>query len=288
MATITKQQLFSTAMLAYLNELEGGFLKKFAETKTATGGESVTFNRLTESTASDGVASMLTGNTQANGGTMKEIKATIAYISAQDKIKEEDMNKTAIDIKAGFVRSLGNAVMRKEDSKILAAIKADTNVNKVVVGVASGTWADQAAIKKLIMHIRKCQALAEYTPDNYSGLALVMSPKGWSELSSSDYMINGDYLNAFGTAPNGKVNTFYGAEVVLVKDTTNVPDTEAVLIPSNSIVFAEWEGSMRADAEFFPTDGLTYHLQAVKSIGVGVAEPGAIYRLSATATAPAN
>ena len=36
-ATLTKQQLFSTAMLAYMNELNGGFTKKFCETKTATG-----------------------------------------------------------------------------------------------------------------------------------------------------------------------------------------------------------------------------------------------------------
>lgn len=283
----TTQQLFRSAMIAYLTESNGGYLKKYCETNTATGGESVTFNRFTESTAGDGVPSMFSALTTGTAGDMKKVTATIAYISARDYVAEVDMNKTTIDIKSAYVKSLGNAVNRKEDSKILAAIKAEATVVREALGVANGTWADEAAIKKLIQKIRTYQAYQQETIDGHDGLAMVLSKKDWGILSSSNYMIHGDYLNAFGTTPDGKAKTFYGAEVNLIDDTTNLPTGEIWLIPSNTVCFAEWEGSTRAAAEFFETDGMRWHLQAVKSVGVAIAEPTSIGRFSCTAVAPA-
>lgn len=285
--TLTKEQLFSGAMLAYMAELEGGFLKKFCETKTATGGESITFNRLSESTAKDGVASMFGTGFNGTGGDMTQIKATIAQVSAQMKVKEEDMNKTSVDIKNGYVKSLGNAVMRKEDLEILKAVRATNDVVKVGLGEAGNTWGTDAVIKKLVSQIRKAQALAEYTPDNHRGVALVMTPEDYAEMASSDVMIKSDYANAFGGGVDGKPTTFFGAEIILVKaDTTNMKAGEAILIPSNTVCFAEWEGSVIGDAVFVPTDARQWHLQAVKSVGAVGAEGKSITIMSATATAP--
>lgn len=277
---LTKQELFSAAMLAFMTELKGGKLKKFCETMTQAGGEMATFNRLSKSSAVAGVASMFdTAHTNANGGDMTAHKATIGYVSAQMKIKEEEMNKTNIDIKNSYVKSLGNAVSRKEDSAIIAGLMAGAPTDVTVTGMVG--YDTEAAAKAVIMTIRKAQALAEETIDGYNGVALVMSPTDWSELSSSEYVLNQDYNSAFGTSPDGKVKTFFGAEVILMDDTAvgSATSKECYVIPSNVVCFAEWEGSQRGDAVFVPTDGLRWHLQAVKSIGVVAAEPKSAFRI---------
>lgn len=277
MATLTKQELFSAAMLAYMTELKGGKLKKFCETMTQKGGETATFNRMKKSTAVDNVASMY-GTVTGEGGDMDAIKATIKYVSAQMKVKEEDMNKTNVDIKNSYVKALGNAVSRKEDSEIIAAIAAASPTD---VTVSNLDYSDHVGAEAVIKTIRKAQALAQETIDGHAGVALVMSPAHWADLASSEYVLNNNYAAAFGTTPDGKVSTFYGAEVVLMDD-ANVGDSTnfySYVIPSNTVCFAEWEGSQRGDAVFVPTDGLQWHLQAVKSVGAKVAEEKSIYRI---------
>lgn len=278
MATLTKQELFSGAMLSYMTELKGGKLKKFCETMTQEGGETITFNRLKKATAKDGVVTMFGAGANADGGDMEAFKATIAPISAQMKITEMDMNKTKIDIKNGYVKSLGNAVSRKEDSSVISAVVAA--VPKATHTIAAG-YKTEADIRVLISAIRQAQALAAETPDGHNGVALVMSPTNWADLSSSDFLINGDYLNAFGSSPDGSVKTFYGAEVCLIDD-ANIGDATnhtSLVIPSNTVCFGEWEGSQRGDAIFYPTDGMKWHLQAYKSIGTVVAEAASIFRV---------
>lgn len=287
MANLTKEQLFSGAMMAYMSELKGGFLKKFCETKTATGGESVTFTRIKSSTANKGeVASMFEAGFNGTGGDMKPIKATITEVYAQDKIKESDMNKTSIDIKNAYVKSLGNAVMRKEDAEVIQTI---VDANPVAGGTETAPnkvdiagYTTDADVKKVIAQIRRALALAKHTPDNHRGVALVMSAMDWADLSTSDYVLNNDYSAVFGGGTNGEPTTFYGAEVIISEGDANVggANHKAYIIPSNTVCFAEWEGSMRGDAVFVPTDGLRYHLQAVKSVGVALAEPAMITQLA--------
>lgn len=289
-SAINKGQLFSSALLAYMSELKGGKLKKFCEVQTAQGGESVTFNRMKKSTAVDGVASMYTAD-GGNAGDMVAIKVPIAYISAQDKIKEEDMNKTTIDIKNAYVKSLGNAVQNKEDGKViekLAALTAKaTPAETECKGAQITNYATESEVKKVIAQIRRTLALAKETPDNHRGVALVISSEDWADLSTSDYVLNNDYNAVFGGGVNGEPTTFYGAEVCIIDNDANVGGTNKVvyLVPSNAICFAEWEGSMRADAEFHATDGLRWHVQAVKSVGAGVAEPNAIVKFTTESVA---
>ncbi|MGL5056833.1 MAG: phage capsid protein [Fusobacteriaceae bacterium] len=297
---LTKQELFSAAMLTYMSELNGGFLKKFAETMVQSNGESCTFNRLGESTAADGVTSLFgSGAGTGTNGDMVAIKATIAPISSSMKITEMDMNKTAIDIKSAYVKSLGNAINRKEDSKILAACKAlsakkaptkPTNAaaGTECRGVQAATYTADADVKKIIGAIRRAHAFSKLTPDNHKGLALAISPDNWADLSTSEYVLNNDYSAVFGGGTNGEPTTFYGAEVIIVEDTTNVgdaTDNTSYLIPSNSICYAAWESSTRGDAIFYPTDSMRWHLQAYKSIGVAIAEPHVITKIVKTVVA---
>lgn len=270
MATLTVQQLFSSAMLALMAELKGGDLKKFCETKTQKGGESITFNRLGESSAAAGaVPSMYGDDFAGTGGDMKAFKAVIEEIYAQDKVKVSDLAKTTIDIKNGYVKSLGNAVNRKEDLTIIDKVEA-------AIGVKEEVIADyETDIKKIVKAIRTAKAYASATPDNHTGVALVLTPENWAALSTSELAMSADYANVFGGGSNGEPSTFYGAEVILVKGLVN-----GLVIPSNTICFGEWEGSMEAIAEYNGTDGRAWHLQAVKSVGAVVAEPTMITKLT--------
>lgn len=277
---LTKEQLFSGAMLANMTELGGGFLKKFCETKTATGGESVTFNRLGESVASDGVIPSMYGDsaTPKQGGGMEAFVATIGEVVAQMKVKESDMNKTSVDIKSSYVKSLGNAVMRKEDAHIIDKI---SKAGVLTAGDVAADISAEANVKVLVAQIRKAQALADYTPDGHKGVALVLTPTSFAELSTADVMLNSDYSQAFGGGYDGKPTTFFGAEVILIKPIATVMvEGTGYIVPSNTVCFAEWEGSMAGDAVFVPTDGRQWHLQAYKSVGAVVAEKESIVKFT--------
>ena len=230
-----------------------------------------------------------------NGGNMLEIKATIAGISAQMKISELDMNKTGIDIKNGYVKSLGNAVLRREDSKVIAALaalspkvtptKPTTAVGTECKGIQVADYSTDANAKKIIAEIRKAHAYAKLTPDNHRGLAFIISAEEWAQLSTCNYVLDMDYASVFGGGSNGEPSTFFGAEIIIVDHDTNIGGATKVsyLVPSNSVCFAEFEGSMSGTAEFFATDGRKWHLQAYKSVGVAVAESHVITKISTAA-----
>lgn len=272
---LTTQELFNSSIMAFMAELEGGKLKKYCDTKTQKGGESITFNRMGESTSKDGLTSMYsTGEYVGDGGEMKAIKVEIAEISSQEKIKESEMAKTTVDIKNTYVQSMSRAIVRKEDLKVLNAIEADiANVNILNV---TGYEAD-ADVKAIIAQIRETKVYADFTPDDYTGTALVISAKNWAKLSTSEYVLNADYNAAFGGSADGSAKTFFGVEVIIINDALTVADS--YLIPSNVICLAEWEGSLVADAIFHPTDMRRWHLQIVKSIAAKTAEPGQITKI---------
>ncbi len=277
---MTKQAIFATSLLAFMAESEGTALSEICEKLTQTGGETATFNRLTESTAVDGVASMF-GSGSDTGGDMKEFKAKIDYFSAQQKIKKADMNKTKIDIRNGYVRSLGNAVDRKKDIVILTAIQAeDAKLRKL--GVATETIDAQA--KLLIGAITTAVASAEITPDGKQGVVLAMNKKDWGALSTSDYVLNSDYAKTFAGSANG-MNGFFGAKLLFIDF---IPSGTQYVIPSNTNGFAEWEASNDATCEYHATDGMTYHAQAVKSGGAVCIEPDAITKFTSKPVAAAK
>lgn len=287
MATINKGQLFRTAVLAYMSEITESPLKKFCEKQVAEGGESVTFNRIKPSQAQDGVASMYNAD-PTDAGDMVAIKVNIEEISAQNKVSYADMKKTKIDVKNTYVRSLGNATSLKEIGKIIAKMAAlspklaPTPYVKECKGVQVAGYSEKADVKKVITEIRKALALAKKTPDGHSGLALIISSDDWATLSTSDYVLSADYGAVFGGGTNGEPTTFYRAEVCIVDGDTNIggENHTMYLMPSNSVCFAEWEGSMRVDAEFHPTDAMRWHLQTYKSVGAEVAEAHVITKIS--------
>lgn len=281
------QILYSTAMLAKLTELKACGLKSYAERKTEQGGEKAIFYRVDKSTAVDGVASMYNAD-PTNAGDVENFEAPIAQISSQQKIKKADMMKTKLDLKSPIINSMGNAVLNKEDSKILEAIKAkEANLAK---RGATGVEIDTIEqIRALIMAVRTSHAKAQLTPDGKKGVAMVISLDAYAKLSASDIFINGDYKDAFGGGTGDLPLTFYGAEIMIssqIPTATTGTDENIYIIPSNTFGYAEWEGSEEATAEYHATDGQRWHLQIVKSVGPAVIEPESIIQFSCKKATP--
>lgn len=278
MGVLTQQEKFAKVMTGYLSESKGGFLREFCEVVDATGGESYTFTKVKEATAVDGLTSMFTGVTD-NTGDMEDKKATIQYISAMKKLPKSDMDKTSIDIKGGLIKSLGNGVDRLEDKKIVASCVGVTEVN-------IGSKPMEEIAKRIVGEIATTLATAEVATSGKVGVALVINKSDWGKIARTDYVLNSDYGKAFGGTIVGMGGNFFGAKVVPADK--SVPAGTVYIIPSGSIGLAEWKGSNSATAQYFPTDGMSYHLQAVRAIGAVALDPEAIVKCTFTETTPAG
>ena len=273
--TNTKQQQFSTSVLMAQDTLKASGLKKMAERGNAKGGESYTFYRKKKATAKDGIPSMFNGSFTGEGGDFDKFQANIAQISSQDKLAETDMLKTKLDLKSPIVSSMTNAVLQKEDEKIIAAIAAAGTL--ATAGKNTKTVDDIENIKILIQRVRSAHVWAKNGLDQKKGVAIVMNEEDYSVLASSEIFINGDYQAAFGGGTGDTPLTFYGAEIIISEQ---VAKGTFYIIPSYTFGFAEWENSITTDMIFMPTDGRTWHLQITKSVGVVVIAPTKITKFT--------
>lgn len=273
--TNTKQQQFSTSVLMAQDTLKASGLKKMAERGNAKGGESYTFYRKKKATAKDGIPSMFNGSFTGEGGDFDKFQANIAQISSQDKLAETDMLKTKLDLKSPIVSSMTNAVLQKEDEKIIAAIAAAGTL--ATAGKNTKTVDDLENIKILIQRVRSAHVWAKNGLDQKKGVAIVMNEEDYSVLASSEIFINGDYQAAFGGGTGDTPLTFYGAEIIISEQ---VAKGTFYIIPSYTFGFAEWENSITTDMVFMPTDGRTWHLQITKSVGVVVIAPTKITKFT--------
>ena len=273
--TNTKQQQFSTSVLMAQDTLKASGLKKMAERGNAKGGESYTFYRKKKATAKDGIPSMFNGSFTGEGGDFDKFQANIAQISSQDKLAETDMLKTKLDLKSPIVSSMTNAVLQKEDEKIISAIAAAGTL--ATAGKNTKTVDDIENIKILIQRVRSAHVWAKNGLDQKKGVAIVMNEEDYSVLASSVIFINGDYQAAFGGGTGDTPLTFYGAEIIISEQ---VAKGTFYIIPSYTFGFAEWENSITTDMVFMPTDGRTWHLQITKSVGVVVIAPTKITKFT--------
>lgn len=273
--TNTKQQQFATSVLMAQDTLKASGLKKMAERGNAKGGESYTFYRKKKATAKDGIPSMFNGSFTGEGGDFDKFQANIEQISSQDKLAETDMLKTKLDLKSPIVSSMTNAVLQKEDEKIIAAIAAAGTL--ATAGKNTKTVDDLENIKILIQRVRSAHVWAKNGLDQKKGVAIVMNEEDYSVLASSEIFINGDYQAAFGGGTGDTPLTFYGAEIIISEQ---VAKGTFYIIPSYTFGFAEWENSITTDMVFMPTDGRTWHLQITKSVGVVVIAPTKITKFT--------
>lgn len=278
-STATIQQIFAASVLHTMDEIKEMGLKNFAERRTQEGGESIDFMRYKGGVAKEGVPTMY-GNNPSDGGTFTKYTAPIKIISSQDKPTWEQMNKTKIEIKNTIFTSLTKAVVKKEDAIILDTItKGDAKLNKIGSAELDPATLDFARL--LLAEVRDCLVSAQFTPDGKKGVALVMNRLDYKRMSTSDAFINGDFKDSITGGTNNLPLYFNGAEIFIAEeDDPNVPTGTAFLIPSNSFGFAEWEGSVKSTAKFVDDDGMCWHLQVVKSIGVVLIEPRYITKVT--------
>ena len=273
--TNTKQLQFAAAVLNAQDTLKASGLKKLGERGNAKGGESYTFYRKKKATAKDGIPTMFNSSFTGEGGDFDKFPASIAQISSQDKLPEADMLKTKLDLKSPIVSSMTNAVLQKEDEKIIAAIAAAGTL--ATAGKATKPVDDIENIKILIQRVRSAHVWAKCGLEQKKGVAIVMNEEDYSVLASSEIFINGDYQAAFGGGTGDTPLTFFGAEIIISEQATK---GTFYIIPSYTFGFAEWENSINTDMVFFPTDGRTWHLQITKSVGVVVIEPTKITKFT--------
>lgn len=273
--TQTKQQQFATSALMAQDQLKAAGLKKWSEKGNAKGGETYTFYRKKKAGAKDGIPTMFNGSFVGEGGDFDKFVANISQISSQDKLAELDMLKTKLDLKSPIVASMTNALLQKEDEKIITAISGATGL--ATAGQATKTIDDMANIRTLIQKVRSAHVWAKCGLDQKKGVALAMCEEDYSVLSSSEIFINGDYQGAFGGGTGDTPLTFFGAEITISE---LVQKGTIYIIPSYTFGVAEWDNSIKSDMVFFPTDGRTWHLQISKSVGVVVIEPTKITKFN--------
>lgn len=271
----TKQLQFAAAVVMAQDTLKASGLKKLAERGNAKGGESYTFYRKKKATAKDGIPSMFNSSFTGDGRDFDKFTAPIAQISSQDKLPESDMLKTKLDLKSPIVSSMTNAVLQKEDEKIITAIAAAGTL--ATAGKNTKPIDDIENIKILIQRVRSAHVWSKCGLDQKKGVAIAMNEEDYSVLASSEIFINGDYQAAFGGGTGDTPLTFYGAEIIISEQ---VAKGTFYIIPSYTFGFAEWENSINTDMVFMPTDGRTWHLQITKSVGTVVIEPTKITKFT--------
>ena len=273
MATISTEKKYSMALKAFLKESKGGVLRKYCEYASVKGASTYDFARVEGSTSADGTVDLFASNGD-NAGDVKTYEATLEPISSGQKVKKEDLNKTELDVKSKWIKSMGNAVLLREDLKIISAIKAkDVELKKLDLS-ASGL-ATKTNVAKLIGRINGAKALINGTISDVSGVAVAMTVDAWQTLSESDYVLNADYDKAFGG--EGKGTYFFGAEV-LISDA--VGDDDIFIIPSGTCGLAENPDGREGDATYYASNGMSYHLISSETIGAVCIDPANITRVA--------
>jgi len=273
MATITTEQKYSMALKAFLNESTGGVLRKYCEYASVKGAETYSFARVEGATSVDGTVDLFSGNGD-NAGDIKSYPVTLAPISSAQRVPKQDLMKTELDVKGKWVTSMGNAVLLREDIKVINAILAKNDELKQL-DLSSSGLATKTNVAKLIGRVNGAKALINNTVADVAGVAVAMSVASWQTLSESDYVLNADYEKAFGG--DGKGTYFFGAEV-LISDA--VGDNDIFIIPSGTCGLAENPDGREGSAEYYASQDMSYHLVASETVGAVCIDPANITRVA--------
>lgn len=275
MAVLTTQQKYSIALKAFLNESEGGVFRKYCEYDTVKGAETYSFNRVEASSAQAGTVDLFS-NAGDNAGDVKEYAVTLEPITSGQKVSKQQLMKTELDVKSKWVKSMGNAVLLKEDLKVIEAINAkETSLNKI--DITTGGLGTKANVAKIVGEVNGAKALINNTVADKAGIAMAMSVKTWKVLSQSDYVLNADYDKAFGG--DGKGTFFFGAEV-LISDA--VGDKDIYIMPSGTVGLAENPDGREGDATYYASNDMSWHLVSSETIGAVCIDPANITKVTYT------
>ena len=284
------QQDFQASMLTLMSQSKGGKLLELCEKRELKGAETTRFNRAEDGEAVDTAPQLLGGATAKSTG-IKTGYAEVgpAFVYAYEQVKDSDMKITQVSLQGYIPASLIRQLERAIDRKILQAVHTASTSTESVTDAAG--IKSSAAVTKLIATAKKTRVLAEDTPDKRSFVKMVMSVDTYSELYSNDLLINSDYIGQ-AKLNSASVETFYSAEVVVMKDDyKDAAGTDSILplgvvyfIPSMTIGAATWSGADAADSSYDIKNADMWTFVAKKSFGAVVIEEKAITKVTITKT----
>lgn len=285
--TVAKQAQFEAVMLQKLKEEKGNLLLGYGQKATVKGANTHTFYRLGESGVDSATGfNMYKDAYTGSGGTAEKVTATIEMIYASDRIKNEDINSTTINLESSYIKSLSDALAREVDKKILAAIAAKTSGGTA----AAGTLTPMGDATKALTDVANIDALiqaAVYAATNVkdmtastgsNGVALVLTAKEFSKLFTVEKIASNNYLGGLKEGTSS-LKTFLACEVVKVSEYAKPNGTGGIntiyLIPTQTFGVASWENDLEAKSwEDLATDSVACRVK--RSLGVAVIEPESI------------
>jgi len=215
-----------------------------------------------------------TGTISYDSGSYSSLTITISWKYAANKITYELLQHSAVDLISEELYEIGQALARKIDSDIIAAIdSACTSGNGNLTNLGSGTYITYSA---LVDGIKSAM-------DNYAEPdILLISPETWDTL-----MKDTDVKSAlhFGTIPaSGSVmpqtQQILGLKVVV---SPQVDDDAVYIIDSKNLgYFVEGSDVQTFDGRVSGT--LAFEVIGAVAYGVGIAKPKAIYKLAENAS----
>lgn len=276
--TATKQKEFSTGVKLAMDGLKARGLKRYGERATVVGGETYTFYRKGKATAKSGaLPTMYDKSFTGSGGDFEKFEVRKTKIYAQEKLANDDIIQTHLDLKSPIVTAITNALLNKEDEIIIEAIKGESSA-LLKMGTASKNIIDPKNSKVFIRALLLAQVMAKNSYEGYKGVAIAINPEDYTLLATDEYFTNELYKNAI--MGNGGATTPDGAKGATFEIMDCVEKGKAYIIPSGSFGYAEWKGGLRSTLEYHETDAERYHIQAVEDIGAVAIDKKAIIEFS--------
>ena len=283
------QKDFQASIMTVMSLSAGGQLVPVCEMKEIKGAESTTFNRITKDGIAVSTAPQLLGGAGTKGTGLETGVITVApdFLYAYEQVTAKDFHKSQVSLNGFIPQSLMRQIERAEDRAILLACHTDATVQSHTHAIATAL-SDAATVQEIIGKAKGMIVRAGDTPDKRKFVKMVMSVKTYEQLYSHNFLINSDYIGQSGTN-SASVSTFYGCEVVIIKDTFMdnsatpveiLPTGTFYFIPSMTIGAARWANSTVAQASYDALNEDKWSFYLKKSFAAAVLEGASVLKVT--------
>jgi len=294
MANINYSQIvaknFAASMLTLMKESVGGILGDLGEMRSITGAESTTFNRATLGTSVSTAPNLYNSGAQNTGGTYTAIEVFPSFEYAYEKVPEVKFRKSQVNLKGYIPKKLITMLEISEDQKVLDAIFAKYDAaggaGKLnLAGDKTKPINDDANIQALIAAARGALVEAEQTPDKRSFVKMVMNKETYKAIFSSEKLINSDYIGQSNVNGGSTKHTFYGCEVVIIKQNhADLKKGRVLFVPSMTLGYAKWSSADATEAKYELANEDSWLFEAKKSFAAVCIEPESITLVEGSTT----
>lgn len=220
------------------------------------------------------------GTVTYDTGSYTSTTITLTYKYAAQRLTHEIIQFGNVDLMAEELGQIGDAIARKVDSDIISAMQTATttaNGNRTVMTTLSGTTVTFNSLVTVVNSAR--QNYAE--PD-----VILMNPSTYATLMQLDEFSGGNSITGAISFKGGDTEAFPNFNLVLgmrVVLSTQVDDDDIYLIDTaRTGYYVESSNGMEVfDGRI--SGAVAFEVIGVLNYGVGVVQPGSIYRLEENA-----